>query len=74
MLLAGERDYSIPFNRKREDCLRLATDRVGVIEGSEHGDDIVAIDDFCRPTFRIEFLAANFLRAGYIVGSFGPMY
>jgi hypothetical protein len=44
------------MNPKREDCLRLATDRFG----SEHGGDIVAIDDFCRSAFRIEFLAANF--------------
>ena len=48
------------FNRPREDCLRSALRRLGAIEGGEHGGDIVAIDDFCRPAFRVEFLAVNF--------------
>ena len=48
------------LDRPREDCLRLAFRRLGAIEGGEHGGDIVAIDDFCRPAFRVEFLAVNF--------------
>src|ERR1700677_883948 len=52
--------YSMIFDRPRKDCLRLAIRRLGVIEGAEHGGDIVAIDDFCRPAFRVEFLALNF--------------
>ena len=47
------------FDRPREDCLRSAIRRLGVIEGGEHGGDIVAIDDFRRPAFRVEFLAVD---------------
>ena len=60
MLLAGDEAYSMTFDRPREDCLRSAVRRLGVIEGGEHGGDIVAINDFCRPAFRVEFLAVNF--------------
>ena len=51
MLLAGDEAYSITLNRSREDYLRLADDRLRVIESGKHAGDIVSIDDFCRPAF-----------------------